>query len=73
VLPAGVRSLAVGGGCLVNRLLREGLRSELEARGFEVLLPSALPPGDGALSYGQCVVAAASLARGASPMWIGGE
>jgi len=73
VLPADVRSVAVGGGCLVNRLLREGLRSELEARGFKVLLPSALPPGDGALSYGQCVVAAASLARGASPMWIGGR
>ncbi|MBW2420283.1 MAG: Sua5/YciO/YrdC/YwlC family protein [Deltaproteobacteria bacterium] len=73
VLPAGVRTLAVGGGCLVNRLLREGLRTELEALGFEVLLPSALPAGDGALSYGQCLVASASLTRGMLPAWIGGE
>jgi hydrogenase maturation protein HypF len=72
LLPAGVRTLAVGGGCLVNRLLREGLRTQLEARGFEVLLPSALPPGDGALSYGQSLLAAASLARGVTPTWIGG-
>ena len=73
VLPAGVRTLAVGGGCLVNRLLREGLRAELEARGFEVLLPDALPPGDGGLSYGQSLLASASLARGALPEWIGGR
>jgi len=55
--PAGVRLAALGGGCLVNRLLREGLSATLSARGFEVLLPATVPPGDGGLAYGQAVLA----------------
>ncbi len=61
VAPKGVRLVALGGGCLVNRLLREGLSAALSARGFEVLLPWTVPPGDGGLAYGQAVL---TLAQG---------
>ena len=59
--------IALGGGCLVNRLIGERLAAELEARGHEVLLPVDLPPGDGGLAYGQAVVAAVASARGVKP------
>lgn len=66
-LPDDVRSLGLTGGCLVNRLLQQDLSAALEAVGVEPLLPRALPPGDGGLSYGQAVLAAAALARGTEP------
>lgn len=55
----GIRRAVLGGGCLVNRLLREGLSARLASAGFEVLLPWAVPPGDGGIAYGQAVLAAA--------------
>jgi hydrogenase maturation protein HypF len=73
VLPQGIDALAIGGGCLANRLLREGLRAEHEALGLRVLLPRALPPGDGGIAYGQAVLAAATLARGDEPRLEGGD
>jgi hydrogenase maturation protein HypF len=69
--PAGDDPLAVGGGCLVNRILRNGLKARLEATGAEVLLPSNMPPGDGGLSYGQAVMAAIAAARGVRPRQLG--
>ena len=60
--------VALGGGCLVNRLLGGRLADELEAAGYEVLLPCNVPPGDGGLSYGQAVVAAVAAARGVQPL-----
>lgn len=73
VVPQRLRLVAVGGGCLVNRLLRDLLRGELDGHGFEVLLPQALPPGDGGLSYGQVVLAAVALARGRALRRKGGD
>ncbi|MCS7183483.1 MAG: carbamoyltransferase HypF [Thermoanaerobaculum sp.] len=64
--------VAVGGGCLVNRLLRTHLREELKRRGFEVFLPVAVPPGDGGLSYGQGVLGAVAMARRVQPAFEGG-
>jgi hydrogenase maturation protein HypF len=63
-------TVAIGGGCVINRLLSSGLADQLEERGFEVLLPSRIPPGDGGLSYGQAVVAAVAEARGVKPVQI---
>jgi hydrogenase maturation protein HypF len=72
LLPEGVDSIALGGGCLANRLLREGLSAEHAELGIRVLLPRALPPGDGGIAYGQAVLAAAAGARGALPRFEGG-
>jgi hydrogenase maturation protein HypF len=59
--------VALGGGCMVNRILSSTLAESLEALGFEVLLPKNVPPGDGGLSYGQAVIAAVAAARGVKP------
>ncbi len=61
------RPVALGGGCLVNRILLAGLVDGLERGGFEVLIPRLLPPGDGGLAYGQAVLGAVSMARGTEP------
>ncbi len=72
-VPAGVTAVALGGGCLVNRLLRAGLAGALAARGFEPLLPVQAPPGDGGLSYGQVVLGTVAAARGTAPRQEGGS
>jgi hydrogenase maturation protein HypF len=73
VVPAGVRVVALGGGCLVNRLLRSGLGGGLSAVGYQPLLPLRLPAGDGGLSYGQAVLGVLAAARGAEPKLKGAE
>jgi len=60
----GRRTVALGGGCLVNRVLREGLIQALETRGFTVLTPRAVPAGDGGLALGQAWVAALRVEEG---------
>jgi len=59
--------VALGGGCMVNRILSTGLAENLEELGFEVLLPRNVPPGDGGLSYGQAVIGATASERGVMP------
>ena len=57
----GIRTVALGGGVFQNaRLLLSG-RRRLESGGFTVLVPRLLSPNDGAVSYGQAVVAAARM------------
>jgi hydrogenase maturation protein HypF len=56
---AGVDIVALGGGVFANRLLTDRATTGLEKAGLHVLLPERLPPGDGAISYGQAAVAAA--------------
>ena len=58
---AGLRTVALGGGCFQNARLLVSLRARLEARGLRVLIPRQLSPNDGAVSYGQAAVAAALL------------
>lgn len=50
-------TICLSGGVLHNRLLRARLRHHLS--GFTLLFPHRLPSGDGAISFGQAVVAAA--------------
>jgi hydrogenase maturation protein HypF len=63
-LLAGAQQVALGGGCLVNRLLLRRLTMRLEEAGVRVLVPVRLPAGDGALSAGQAAVAACRLEGG---------
>lgn len=50
-------TVALGGGCLLNALLGDALRTHLRSGGLQVLEPRALPPGDGAISLGQAWIA----------------
>ncbi len=58
----GIERLCLSGGVVHNRLLVHLLQTKLKHSGFAVYLPRLVSPGDGGLSYGQAVVAAARLA-----------
>jgi hydrogenase maturation protein HypF len=58
-----VDRVVLSGGCIHNRRLARLLRTGLEEEGFEVFQHRRISPGDGGLSYGQAVVAAALLAK----------
>ncbi len=58
---SGLRRVVICGGSFQNVRLHVGLRRRLAAEGYTVLAPIELSPNDGAVSYGQAVVAAAQL------------
>jgi hydrogenase maturation protein HypF len=55
----GEPAVALSGGCFQNVRLTESAAALLAAEGFRVLLHRQVPPGDGGISLGQIVVAAA--------------
>lgn len=55
-------TVALAGGVFQNRRLLERTTERLRRSAFRVLLPTAVPPNDGGLSYGQAAVAAIRLA-----------
>ena len=61
----GLGTVALGGGVFQNRVLLERTAERLERAGLRVLVPIALPPNDGGISYGQAAVAAARAGAGA--------
>jgi hydrogenase maturation protein HypF len=60
-IESGINRVALSGGCMHNRRLARLLRVGLEEEGFQVFQHAEVSPGDGGLSYGQTVVAAAIL------------
>jgi hydrogenase maturation protein HypF len=57
----GISVVVLSGGVFQNALLLQTVRGMLEERGLRVLIPRALSPNDGAISFGQAAVAAARL------------
>lgn len=55
-IPAG-SCVCLSGGTFLNRFLASDLIRRLRRRGYRTYLPAQLPPGDGAVSFGQCAVA----------------
>jgi hydrogenase maturation protein HypF len=53
---AGATQVVLGGGCLANRVLAEGLHAALAKIGITAFLARKLPPGDGGLSFGQAIM-----------------
>ena len=50
-------TILLTGGVFMNRVLTALLKSLLEEEGFQVLLHQCVPPNDGAISFGQAVIA----------------
>jgi hydrogenase maturation protein HypF len=64
---SGIGTVAVGGGCLFNKLLAADLRRRCAQAGLRLLEPRVLLPGDTAIAFGQAAVARAMLGVVAEP------
>jgi hydrogenase maturation protein HypF len=53
--------VALSGGVVANRAIRETIRAEITRAGLSLLINDAYPPGDGCVSFGQCVWAGALI------------
>lgn len=58
---SGISTVALGGGCFMNRLLTQMMTHDLEEAGLTILISEKLPQNDGCISFGQAVVALAHL------------
>ncbi|MDE2604343.1 MAG: carbamoyltransferase HypF [Burkholderiales bacterium] len=63
----GVDTVALGGGCFFNAILRERVVAALRAQGLRVLRPERVNCGDAGLALGQAWVAAHTVAGGDVP------
>ena len=59
----GGRCVALTGGCFQNALLARRVWDKLREAGFQVYLPSQVPPGDGGIALGQALIAAEWLSE----------
>jgi hydrogenase maturation protein HypF len=57
----GIKTVALSGGCLQNKLLLEGLHTRIEQAGLCCLSQSQFPSNDGGISLGQAAIALARL------------
>jgi hydrogenase maturation protein HypF len=56
--------VALSGGVVANRAIRETIRAEVVGAGLTLVINDAYPPGDGCVSFGQCVWAGTLLKAG---------
>jgi hydrogenase maturation protein HypF len=56
----GLDTVVLSGGVFQNRLLLEQTSALIAGAGLHILIPHRLPANDGAISYGQAAVAAAT-------------
>ena len=59
----GLRTVAFGGGCFMNRIVSRGLAERLAGAGIDVLEAREAPANDGGIALGQAWVARRALAR----------
>ncbi|OZG72921.1 carbamoyltransferase HypF [Hahella sp. CCB-MM4] len=59
----GVVDVVASGGCLLNRILREGLQKGLAKRGLRLHLSGQVPCNDGGLCLGQAWIAMSQMTR----------
>ncbi|MEN6320534.1 MAG: carbamoyltransferase HypF [Syntrophaceae bacterium] len=59
----GINRIVLSGGCFQNRILTEGVITELEKSGFAVFFHEILPTNDGCISLGQAVCAGEQVRR----------
>ncbi|OFZ56238.1 MAG: carbamoyltransferase HypF [Bdellovibrionales bacterium RIFOXYC1_FULL_54_43] len=64
-----IRTVALSGGCFLNEYLLENLIHGLEAEGLKTIFHRRLSPNDGALSFGQVVVANQMILNKKSGIW----
>jgi hydrogenase maturation protein HypF len=57
----GQNKIALSGGVAYNHAIRETIRKEVTDHGYECVMNRDYPPGDGCVSFGQCVYAAHKL------------
>jgi hydrogenase maturation protein HypF len=56
IAATGESAVVLGGGCLANRVLAEGLSAALAQLGIAAYFARRLPSGDGGLSFGQAIM-----------------
>ncbi len=65
----GCKTVALSGGCMMNRRLSVGLSRALEQEGMEAVLQQEAPCNDGGVSLGQVLAARLALAGGDLDIW----
>ena len=60
----GLRRVAFGGGCFMNKLLREGLARRMDDGRITALWAHVMSPGDASISLGQAYAAAWAMEQG---------
>lgn len=58
-----LHDIALSGGVAVNYTIRETIKKEIETAGLTCIINTEYPPGDGGVSFGQCVYAGMLMQR----------